>query len=142
MIPSHIETVELLHTSGASCVIENNGDRTVCNRRGVKDLFDLLTSSPETLAGAFIADKVIGKGAAALMVLGGAEEVYADLLSEPALRLLTASGVFATYRTLVPNIINRTKTGICPVESLCKDCKTAEECMPLIEQFIRSLPEQ
>ncbi|MDE6443308.1 MAG: DUF1893 domain-containing protein [Muribaculaceae bacterium] len=39
----------------------------------------------------------------------------------------------------VPNIINRSGDGICPVENLCKDCTTATECVPLIKQFVGSI---
>jgi iron complex outermembrane receptor protein len=37
------------------------------------------------LDGASIADKVIGKGAAALMIAGCIKEVYADVISEAAM---------------------------------------------------------
>ena len=40
-----------------------------------------------------LADKVIGKGAAALIVLGKMKEVYADIISTPALSLLRAAGI-------------------------------------------------
>lgn len=48
-----------------------NGDRIrTFTRRGVADLYDLLVQEPEFLHGASVADKVIGKAAASLMVLG------------------------------------------------------------------------
>lgn len=54
-----------------------NGDRIrTFTRRGVADLYDLLVQEPEFLHGAFVADKVIGKAAASLMVLGGVRQVY------------------------------------------------------------------
>lgn len=40
-------------------------------QRGVADLYDLLVTEPDFLQSASIADKVIGKAAASLMVLGG-----------------------------------------------------------------------
>ena len=43
------------------------------------------------MKGAAIADKVIGKGAAALMVLGGFKTVYADIISTPALVIAVRS---------------------------------------------------
>ena len=127
---------EILHREGCSCVIGNGGKVSIYHQRGVKDLLYLLKTSPETLAGAMIADKVIGKGAAALMTLGGVRGVHGDVVSEPAADLLTQAGIPLNYGKLVPNIINRTGTGICPVETLCMECRTAAECLPLIEQFI------
>ena len=65
------ELINLLHTGGYSCVIDNEGKIRTFTQRGVADLYDLLTREPEFLKGALIADKVVGKGAAALMILGG-----------------------------------------------------------------------
>ena len=61
---------EILHGGGWSLVVDNGAIRTFSGR-GVSDLYGLLTREPETLRGASVADKVVGKGAAALMVLGG-----------------------------------------------------------------------
>ena len=36
-------------------------------------------------------------------------------------------------------IINRTGDGICPVESLCADAQTPEECLPRIGEFVRRM---
>ena len=53
-------------------------------QRGVADLYDLLTQEPDFLKGALIADKVVGKGAAALMILGGIKELHTDIISSKA----------------------------------------------------------
>ena len=143
--PKHIskenrqKAIEQLHREGCSCVICDGANFHSFHQRGVKDLHSLLTTRPEVLRGAFIADKVIGKGAAALMILGGIEALYADTISESALELFGKYSIEAEYGNLVPHIINRAGTGICPVESLCRDCKTAQECLPLINTFIENL---
>lgn len=67
--------INLLHTGGYSCTIANGGKIRTFTQRGVADLYDLLTQEPEFLKGALIADKVVGKGAAALMILGGIKEL-------------------------------------------------------------------
>ena len=131
------ELTGLLHREGCSCVIFGRGEVTLCHERGVKDLLRILDSDPSMLKDALIADKVVGKGAAALMIAGGVKSVYADVISRPALELFASSPVTVTYGTAVPNIINRAGTGVCPVETLCKDCRTAEECLPLIESFVK-----
>ena len=78
---------DLLHSGDWSLVIENHGVRTFSGR-GVKDLLRVLEEEPQVLNGAKIADKVVGKAAAALMVLGKVREVYAELISTPAVELL------------------------------------------------------
>lgn len=129
---------DILHFGNHSLVVEDTGGTVhVFDSRGVADLYALLHSQPELLKGANVADKVIGKGAAALMCLGGVAQVYTDVLSRPALELFAASGVEdVMYDHLVPGIINRAGTGLCPVETLCLPCATPSECLPLIRGFI------
>lgn len=133
------DLIDILHSRGCSCVISNGKGLWFGSRRGVMDLLDLLHNAPEQLAGACVADKVVGKGAAALMSLGGVTKVYADVMSQAALNLLNDSNISASFGSLVPNIINRSGNGICPVESLCADCATAAECLPKIENFIKQI---
>ena len=88
------------------------------------------------LKGASVADKVVGKAAAALMILGEVGELHADVVSRPALDLFADSGVRVSYGTAVPHIINRTKTGWCPLETCCRYCLTPQDCLVRIEEFI------
>lgn len=74
------ELINLLHSGGYSCVIANGEVHRTFTQRGVADLYDLLTQEPDFLRGASIADKVVGKGAAALMILGGIKELYTDIM--------------------------------------------------------------
>lgn len=134
-----VELKELLHSNECSCVISNGGSTSLYYQRGVSDLFELLTHHPEVLDGAMIADKVVGKGAAALMILGGVDSLYTDVISVPALKLLRDSSVYVEYAKAVPNIINRSGTGICPVETLCMPFNTAGDCLPLIRDFITKM---
>ena len=93
----------------------------IFRERGVADLFRLLREEPQLLRGAFIADKVVGKGAAALMVLGGVEGLFADVVSRPALELLAGAGI---------------------AEQLCAGAASAAECLPLIEGFMQKMKER
>ena len=60
------EIKRILHEGNYSCVIKNAYGIHTYTQRGVADLYDLYTQKPEYLKDASIADKVIGKGAAAL----------------------------------------------------------------------------
>lgn len=133
------KAIDILHSEECSCVIVNGNEIVRCHERGVKDLYRIFKNRPALLAGAFIADKVIGKGAAAIMVAGGVASVYTDVISRPAMELFRKNGVEVESPLCVDNIINRAGTGICPVEQLCAACKTAEECLPLIEGFINKI---
>lgn len=128
--------ITLLEEEQCSCVVRKGDTIRIFRGKGVSDLLRLLKEEPQFTAGASIADKVVGKGAAALMVLCRFGEVYAEVLSTPARRLLDEASIRYTSLKEVPNIVNRRGDGICPVESLCADCTTAGECLPRIEEFV------
>ena len=129
----------ILHTTNCSCVIANGDKIESFYQRGIKDLYELLNSNRSLLEGATIADKVIGKGAAALMIAGGVTMVYADVISEPAMELFKQFSIKVEYEKKVANIINRRGDGICPVEERCTECNTIEECLVKIEEFVKSI---
>lgn len=135
------ELVKLLYEGCYSCVIRNSEVRTF-TQRGVADLYDLLSLEPAFLRGAQIADKVIGKAAAALMVLGGVQQIYTDIISEPALALLRNAGIKIEYMQAVPRIRNRANTGWCPMETICYEVETAEDMFPLIRNFVQQMRNQ
>ena len=134
------EIKKILHEGekGHSLVLKTDTDEIlVFNGRGIKDLMQLLQSqtSLNILKGAILADKVVGKAAAALMILGKIKAVYAENISEPALQLFASSApeIEVTYYNKVEYIINRPKTGWCPMELACKDAKTPTECLMKIK---------
>ena len=133
------ELIDMLHAGGYSCVIANGDRIRTFTQRGVADLYDLLVQEPEFLYGASVADKVIGKAAASLMVLGGVREVYTRTISRPALQLLQEAGVMVTCDEIVDHIINRDRTGWCPLEQASRDLHSAKEIFPVIEKFIANL---
>ncbi|ADV44306.1 DUF1893 domain-containing protein [Bacteroides helcogenes] len=128
--------INMLHAGGYSCVIKKRDELRTFTQRGVSDLYDLYQTDPVFMKGAAIADKIIGKGAAALMVLGGIEKVYADIISTPALALLCDAGIETSFAQEVPHIINRDKTGWCPLETACSQLKYATEMYLVIQDFI------
>lgn len=131
--------IDYLFTGKCSCVIRNGNEIRVFRERGVKDLYRLLKEEPAFLHGAFVADKVVGKAAAALMILGGVKEIFAEVISQPASKLFSRATVHAEYFLMVPYIINRSQTDWCPLERGCANAVSAEECLPIIENFIADI---
>ncbi len=131
--------IEILEKENCSLVIRSQGKEQCYWQRGVADLHYLLHNEPEMLHDAQLADKVVGKGAAALMALGHVREVFAHTISQPALCLLKKAGITVNYEQCVEHIINRAGTDWCPVEKLCSQADTPEECLPLIESFIAKM---
>lgn len=124
----NLSRAKQLLDGGASLAIVGGGELTF-NEHGVKTLLSLQSGS---LAGASVADKVVGKAAAMLLVRGGAIEVYAEVISEPALEVFKRHGVPCVFGELVPNIINRNKTGICPMEQAVLDVDDIEKAYGIL----------
>lgn len=136
------QLTRILRSGNHSLVVSTvNGNILTFDGRGVSDLLRLLGTEPQTLRGAALADKVVGKAAAALMIVGQVSEVHADMISEQALRLFNANApeTAVAYDRLVPHVINRQQTGWCPMELACRDCQTAEECVMKIKEKLSEL---
>ena len=129
---------EILHSGTCLGVARSlQGELKLFERRGVADLFSLVSDEPQFLREASVADKVIGRGAALLLVKGGAREVYAEVISSGALDVLSRAGVTVSFGKEVPNIINRTGTDVCPVENLTAGTSSPDEAYRLIKDFLK-----
>lgn len=131
--------IKQLHEGDYSCVIANKGVIRTFTQRGVADLYDLLKMEAHFLNGASVADKVVGKGAAALMIQGGVQKVYADLISEPAHSLFVKAGIKVEYRNIVHHIENRDKNDWCPLEKSCREEQNVPGILSIVDGFIAKI---
>lgn len=127
---------ELLTTGGYSLVVLKNSLETLSFDRGIRPLLDLYTNEPELLRDSTVADKVIGKAAALILAVAGIRELYARLISRPALEVLEKQGITVVYQTLTDNILNRDQSGLCPMEQLCADTDDPHTAIERITAFI------
>ena len=131
------EIADILHHGNYSCVLKtNSGDIKNFSQRGIRDLHDLLKNNPETLKNALIADKIIGKAAAALLIIGEIKGIYADVISVPALYLFKKAFIHVEYIEKVNVILNRDKTDLCPMEKRCLTENSIPELFTIIDSFI------
>ncbi len=132
--------IDILRSTPHSTLVlkEANGDVSTFFGHGVKDLLTLLPTGRLRMAS--LADIVVGRGAAALMLLGGVKKVYAQTISEHALSLfrLYEGEVEVTYAHLVPAIENRTHTALCPIEQLSIGSCDIERIYEKILTFVKS----
>lgn len=129
--------IELLHAGNYSCVIAQGNDVRTFHRKGIRDLYELIIYNPVFLRGASIADKVVGKAAAALIVSGGVQSVYADTISLSALYLLEKSHIPTEFGSLVPYIQNKSRTDWCPMEKRCYDVASVSDILDIIKQSMQ-----
>jgi len=99
-----------------SCVVFKNDELFCENGIGVKPIISWLDSDKDFFNGAFVADKIIGKAAALLLVLGKAKMVYGLVMSETAIEVFEKNNIPYSFGEKVPFIENRTATGMCPLE--------------------------
>lgn len=109
----------LLHdNSGSFTFALVNGEKSfTSDKRGIAPILMLLENNPSLLKGAYIADKVIGKAAALLLIHGGVTEIYAALASQLAVDMCEKYNVVISCGSIVPLIKNRTGEGMCPMEA-------------------------
>ncbi len=112
---------EQLDTASDLTLVLRNGDTVYTDtRRGITPMLELL-SGRVVLTGFSVADRVVGRASALLFVRAGVCAVYARVVSEGALAVLTHYGIPCEYRKRVERIINREGTGTCPMESAVRD---------------------
>lgn len=107
---------ELLLSENCTCVLLKGEKVYKSRQRGVAPLLSWLNAETD-LRDFSAADKVVGKAAAFLYVLLQMGEVYACIISEPALEVLNRFGIPCHYGERVKAIRNRTDTGFCPMET-------------------------
>jgi hypothetical protein len=132
------KTIDTLIERHCSLVVEKNGEMHLFFKQGVRDLEYLLKHNPQLLCGSSVADKVIGKAAAAMIAVGKVKELYAHVLSEKALGILDRAGIRYTYGTLIPQIIRAENDSRCPLETIVEDAETADEA---VEKLFRHFDE-
>lgn len=124
------QLIEILRREKCSLVVKNHGIVTTYSKPGVRDLEYLLDHDPEMLHGATIADKVIGKAAAAMVVVGGVKELYAEVMSKKAIPFLEEAGIAYTCGTLVDTI--KEEGDRCQLEKITAPATTPEETVALL----------
>ena len=131
---------DILHSQNCSLVVRSqNGEVTAYNKKGVRDLVWLLDNEPERLRGAMVADKVVGKAAAGLMVQGGVGEVYADVMSRLALPLFDQANIPYTFGELVERIVIPEGDDRCPLEKIVSEATTAQEVETMLRQHFAEM---
>lgn len=129
------EMLDMLNEQGLSLLVHNNDSLSIHANRGVRDLLELLSAEPERLRGAIVADKIIGKAAAALMATGGVQEVHTNVICTPARELLEQEGIKVFAREEVEKILNKDKTHMCPIDSQLEGIETVEECVRVLNNM-------
>lgn len=129
---------EALH-GHVRCARCRNGVLTVSAERGIRPMINWLEEDGECLRGSSVADKIVGRAAAMIMVYGGVSEVYTTVISERALELLQEHGINCTYVNTCHAVANRRGDGICPMERAIAPVGDPEKAFLLLKEKIKEM---
>jgi len=134
------EAKKMLKNSQASCVVIRNKEIIhTADGRGVSPIMNLHDNYPGLLRDAFVVDKMIGKAAAVILVLGGTTRVYGEKMSAAGLEYLEEHGVRAEYGRYIDVISNRNRDGLCPLEQSVLEIDEPESALANLRETIYRL---
>ena len=134
--PEGFQMLRMLNQQGLSLLVYNHDSLTTHANRGIQDLLYLIGEQPERLKGAIAADKIIGKSAAAIMIVGGVKQVHTNLICTPARELFEANGVRVFATEEVPMIYNRDRSGMCPMDTQIQGVESVEDCVAILQSSL------
>lgn len=121
--------------SGKACVIAKDGVITASGEgRGVKPMLEMLDR--RMLGGALVLDRVCGRASAAICIVGKVRKVVTPLISEGAKRLLEAHGVSVLAEKTVPAIFNRSRSGVCPMDTATDEMTDPREIVQYLREAV------
>ena len=109
---------KLLLENKAACVLLDSKGKTLMieKGRGVSPLLTIYDARKGNMKNTIVVDKVIGKATAAIAVCGKVKHVHAEVMSKRACALLKKHKITYSCTLLVPEILNRKRNGLCPME--------------------------
>ena len=110
----------LLNKDASLVVMFKDGNIKEYYNKRVIDIVSILKENETELNDAIVADKIIGKVAASLLIKGKIKALYAKTLSKYGREVLDENGIYYEYDEETEYVINNDKTGMCPMENKFK----------------------
>lgn len=133
-----LEKAKSLLKNNITCVLVKDDHVLSSTKTGIAPVMELIENNIN-LEGYSVADKIVGKAVAMLFCKAKIKDVYGEVLSESAKAYLEKHGINFSYNTLAHAIINRQKTGVCPMEETVKDIENYDEAFIALKNKLASL---
>jgi len=129
-----------LKNEGATLVVVKNG-RIIfkTNAPGMRGLLQAIENLEDDICGASIADSVVGRAAGLLITYSRVKEAYAAVLSEEGLKVLKENKIEHEFGRIVPWILNRSQTDLCPFEKFSLSIKSSAEAYKELKKLQESM---
>ena len=122
----------------ARCVAVNEAGLLISEKRGILPMIEWLEEDPECLRGASVADRIVGRASAMIMVYAGVSEVYASVVSNGALDLFKQYDISCRYSNTTIAISNRRGDGICPMEKAVAPIREPQKAYETLKAIVLS----
>jgi len=103
---------------------------------GMKGILQAIDEFNGDLAGAAIADKIVGRAAAMLCVYSEVKSVFAITMTEGALELLKKNRVAHRFEKYVRRLMNSQGTDVCPFEKAIRDIEDPKEAFKTLRSLV------
>lgn len=107
---------------------------------GIGELLEAVAKHGDSLRGAGLADKIVGKAVAMVAAYAGITEIYTPLGSEAAQKVCEQYGISFHPEQLVPLILNKRNDGPCPLERLTLPLTQPAEAVAALREFVAQKP--
>ena len=135
-------SITRMNSEHLSCIAKIGNTEYISSLKGIAPLLRPLRENPDFFKDAIVIDRVIGKSAAFLLIIGKIKSIHALIISEHALSLLQKHQIPVTYDKLVPFIINNTNTGMCPMEASVLHVDDPEEAFQVLIDRVQSMSQK
>ncbi|MDD3886450.1 MAG: DUF1893 domain-containing protein [Victivallaceae bacterium] len=131
---------QMIRDGRAECVLVK-GKHIYAQERGhgVSPLLVVYETHRDEMRGAVVVDKVIGRAAAAVAICGKVRHVHGEVMSEDALKFLNDNGISGSATLMVPRILNRDRSGLCPLERSVDGISEPEAAMAALREKVASM---
>ena len=131
-----LELVKILDENNFSVVGYDNGEIVSSEKKGVAPLLDFYKQNHVNM---ICCDKVVGKAAAIMHILLGSKYLHCHIISQKAIDILDKYGMQYSYDTKVDYILNRSKSGMCPLEKATEKCEDVNQGYKIIIETLNQL---
>lgn len=118
---------ELYEENLTLAIVKNSKVLYATKNNRISGFLDAIEKLGSQLEGASLADRVAGKAIALLCVYAKIREVYAAVLSRKAQAVLKQHKITFYWNELVDNVLDATKTGVCPFEKAAANVSNPQE---------------
>ncbi|WP_295885007.1 DUF1893 domain-containing protein [uncultured Anaerococcus sp.] len=126
----------LLENNHSIVVVKEDKVVYKSDKNGLLPIIDIYDSDKSILNGAAVADKVIGRAAALILIKANISELYTELISENAISILDDTNIKYQYNKKVKEIRNRDNTDMCPMEKLSLSTDDADQLIAKVKEKI------